>query len=83
MMGKYPPGTLIRLETNEIALVWKTNLNNPELPQIRVIFAADGEMVEKPVTEKLEERSGGGVKIVAVINPLTKGIDVGEYFRQP
>lgn len=82
MMGKYPPGTLIRLETNEIALVWKTNLNNPELPQVRVIFDADGELVGKPVTEKLEERPGGGVKIVAVINPLTKGIDVGEYFRQ-
>jgi putative nucleotidyltransferase with HDIG domain len=82
MMGKYPPGTLVRLETNEIALVWKTNLNNPELPQVRVIFDANGEMVGKPVTEKLEERPGGGVKIVAVINPLTKGIDVGEYFRQ-
>jgi putative nucleotidyltransferase with HDIG domain len=82
MMGKYPPGTLVRLETNEIALVWKTNLNNPELPQVRVIVDADGEMVGKPVTEKLEERPGGGVKIVAVINPLTKGIDVGEYFRQ-
>ncbi len=82
MMGKYPPGTLVRLETNEIALVWKANLNNQELPQIRVLFDAEGDLVEKPFTEKLEERQGNGVKIVAVINPLTKGIDVGEYFRQ-
>lgn len=83
MMGKYPPGTLVRLESNEIALVWRANPNNQEMPQIRVIYDANGELLEKPVTEKLEERAVGGAKIVAVLNPLTKGIDVGEYFRQP
>jgi len=83
MMGKYPPGTLVRLETNEIALIWKANLNNTEMPQIRVILNADGGMIEKPVTEKLEERKGGAPAIIAVIDPLAKGIDVGEYFRQP
>jgi len=83
MMGKYPPGTLVRLESNEIALVWKANPGNPEKPQIRVIIDEQGELVEKPFTEKLEERSAGTTAIVAVINPLAKGIDVGEYFRQP
>jgi len=83
MMGKYPPGTLVRLETNEIALVWKANPGNPEQPQIRVIIDEYGDLVEKPVTEKLDLRSAGSRSIVAVINPLAKGIDVGEYFRQP
>lgn len=83
MMGKYPPGTLVRLETNEIALIWKANPNSTEMPQIRVIINADGGMIEKPVTEKLEERKGGTQAIIAVIDPLAKGIDVGEYFRQP
>lgn len=83
MMGKYPPGTLVRLTSNEIALVWKANLNNAERPQIRVIIDANGEMIAKPVTEKLENRTNGGNTIVAVLNPLAKGIDVGEYFRQP
>lgn len=82
MMGKYPPGTVVRLDTNEIALVWKGNIGNPEAPQIRVIFDRNGRQIEKPVTEKLEERSGGAPAIVAVVNPLSKGIDVGEYFRQ-
>lgn len=82
MMGKYPPGTVIRLNTNEIALVWKANPGKPELPLVRVIFDRNGAKVEKPVTEKLEERKGGAPAIVAIINPLAKGIDVGEYFRQ-
>lgn len=82
MMGKYPPGTVVRLDTNEIALVWKGNLGNPDAPRVRVIFDRSGKLIEKPVTEKLEERKGGIPAIVAVIDPLSKGIDVGEYFRQ-
>jgi len=82
MMGKYPPGTVVRLDTNEIALVWKGNFSNPEVPQVRVIIDRNGEQVAKPVTEKLDARKGGAPVIVAVVNPLAKGIDVGEYFRQ-
>ncbi len=82
MMGKYPPGTVVRLDTNEVALVWKGNIGNPETPKIRVIFDRSGKKVEKPVTEKLEERKGGAPTIVAVIDPVSKGIDVGEYFKQ-
>ncbi len=81
MMGKYPPGTVIRLDTNEIALVWKGNLGNPEAPQVRVIFDRNGDKVAMPVTEKLAERKGGMPAIVAIVNPLTRGIDVGEYFK--
>ena len=82
MMGKYPPGTVVRLDTNEIALVWKGNIANRETPQVRIIYDRNGEKVETPVTEKLEERKGGAPAIVAIVDPLAKGIDVGEYFRQ-
>jgi putative nucleotidyltransferase with HDIG domain len=81
LMGKYPPGTLVRLDSNEIALVWKANMSDPEHPQIRVIFDAAGNKIDKPVTEKLGEKKERGL-IVALIDPLTKGIEVGEYFRQ-
>jgi len=81
LMGKYPPGTLVRLNSNEIALVWKFNMSDPEHPQIRVIFDASGNKIETPVTEKLGEKKGRGM-IVAVIDPLSRGIEVGEYFRQ-
>jgi putative nucleotidyltransferase with HDIG domain len=81
LMGKYPPGTLVRLDSNEIALVWKANMSDPEHPQIRVIFDASGNRIDKPVTEKLGEKKERGV-IVALIDPLSKGIEVGEYFRQ-
>lgn len=82
MMGKYPPGTVVRLDTNEVALVWKGNIGNPEAPKVRVIFGRDGQKIEKPVTERLEERIGGAPAIVAVLDPVSKGIDVGDYFKQ-
>lgn len=82
MMGKYPPGTVVRLDTNEIALVWKGNMANPEQPKIRVIFDRYGERIKNPVTEKFEGRKGGIPAIVAIIDPVSKGIDVGEYFKQ-
>lgn len=82
MMGKYPPGTVVRLDTNEIALVWKGNMANPEQPKMRVIIDRHGEKITKPVTEKFEDRKGGAPAIVAVIDPVSKGIDVGEYFKQ-
>jgi hypothetical protein len=82
MMGKYPPGTVVRLDTNEIALVWKGTIGNPESPKVRVIFDRNGEKIENPVTEKLAERKGGVPAIVAVIDPVLKGIDVGDYFKQ-
>lgn len=82
MMGKYPPGTVVRLDTNEIALVWQGNMGNPEAPRIRVIFDRNGKKIKMPVTEKPEERKGGTPTIVAVIDPVSKGIDVGEYFKQ-
>jgi len=82
MMGKYPPGTVVRLDTNEIALVWKGTIGNPETPKVRVIFDRYGEKIANPVTEKLAERKGGAPAIVAVIDPVLKGIDVGDYFKQ-
>ena len=82
MMGKYPPGTVVRLDTNEIALVWKGTIGNPDAPRVRVIFDRNGEKIENPVTEKLAERKGGAPAIVAVIDPVLKGIDVGNYFKQ-
>ena len=82
MMGKYPPGTLVRLNTNEIALVWKSSSINPDAPLVRVIIDSAGAKVAKPVTEKLLERGGGTQVIVGVVDPLAKGIDVGNYFKQ-
>jgi putative nucleotidyltransferase with HDIG domain len=81
MMGKYPPGTVVRLNNNELALVWRVNMSDPEHPHIRVIFDASGNRIDTPITEKLGDRKERGM-IVAVIDPLTKGIEVGEYFRQ-
>ena len=82
MMGKYPPGSVVRLDTNELALIWKANSIDGDAPYIRVLFDREGKKVDQPFTEKLSDRAGGNAAIVAIVDPLLKGIDVGEYFKQ-
>jgi putative nucleotidyltransferase with HDIG domain len=81
MMGKYPIGTLVRLETNEIAVVIKPNPGNNDQPFIRIIIAADGTKLDQSVVTKLGETESGASMIVAEVDPLQKGIDVGGYFK--
>jgi len=56
-------------------------MSDPEHPQIRVIFDASGNKIDTPATEKLGEKKERKM-IVAIIDPLSRGIEVGEYFRQ-
>ena len=80
MMGKYPVGTLVRLDTNEVAMVYRPNLQDEETPLVRILFAADGSRLATPREVSLIEPDGSRyASIVAVIDPLLKNVDVGSY----
>jgi putative nucleotidyltransferase with HDIG domain len=80
MMGKYPVGTLVRLDTNEVAVVYRPNPLDDEAPIVRILIKADGVRLavprEQPLVEKDGKRYAG---IVAVVDPLLKNIDVGKF----
>ncbi len=80
MMGKYPVGTLVRLDTNEVAVVYRPNPLDDEAPLVRVLIEADGTSLGMPREQSLVERDGSRyASIVAVVDPGLKNIDVGKF----
>jgi HD-GYP domain-containing protein (c-di-GMP phosphodiesterase class II) len=80
LMGKYPVGTLVRLDNNEIAVVFRPNPANSDAPVVKVIMDANGGKLEHPVVQRLSDDAGNSyADIVAVVDPLLKNIDVGIY----
>lgn len=78
MMGKYPVGTVVRLDTNEVAVVCRPNPLDEETPLVKVLFEANGTRLSAPREQSLVDGSGSRYAgIVAVIDPLLKNIDVG------
>ena len=81
MMGNYPVGTLVRLDTNEIALVVRPNPLESKIPSIKVIIGSMGEMLEKPKLISLASGDGSThISIVATVDPLLKNIDIASHF---
>lgn len=67
IMGIYPLGTAVRLDSGEIAVVYH-NPNDPKLferPWVKVIKDATGARVRKTLIRNLAEHEGVGGKIVA------------------
>jgi HD-GYP domain-containing protein (c-di-GMP phosphodiesterase class II) len=81
MMGAYPVGTLVRLDTNEIALVVKPHPQESSEAAVKIIIDAQGTTLEKPVSISLALKDGTRhAKIVTMVDPLLKNIDVSRYF---
>ena len=78
MMGNYPVGTLVRLDTNEVAIVHRPNPFNDNAPVVRILFGGDGERLDAPREQALLDPDGSCyADIVAVVDPLLKNIDIG------
>ncbi|MDD5491075.1 MAG: HD-GYP domain-containing protein [bacterium] len=82
MMGVYPVGSLVRLDNNELAVVYANNLDNILRP--RVIMVKQTTAEQAPVIVDLEEIAGQakGFKysIAEALAPQAYNIDVTEYF---
>ena len=80
MMGDYPVGTLVRLDNNELAVVFRPNPADSRAPTVKVVVDAAGNFLGEPRIERLAQ---DGVPcyaaIVAVANPLTRNIDPARY----
>lgn len=81
-IGAYPIGTVVRLSTNEIGIVKGINPANSLCPVIKVIFGEDGKELANPYEIDLTVKTSSQVTIVDAIDPLTKGIDIGEIFEE-
>jgi len=76
-LGPYPVGTLVRLTSNEIGLVFRLSTEQPDDLKLKILFDGQGEMLDEPIVEEL---SGKGLeRITAEVDPFSKGIKVTDY----
>lgn len=79
MMGNYPVGTLVRLDTNEVAIVYRPNPLDENAPLVRILIDEEGKRLPVPREQALSGSNGSHYsKIVAVVDPLLKNIDIGK-----
>ncbi len=86
LIGVYPVGTCVILDTFEVGVVAAANPDGEQLkrPLVRIAIDSDGGPVPAPGTEvSLSEKDESGAyrrSIVKVTNPARYGITVGDYF---
>lgn len=81
VLGIYPPGTLVRLNTNEIAIVIAPNLKEPLRPRVRLIFDRLGKKVEEVQEILLTEADEKGWRrsVVSIVDSVARNINPSEY----
>src|SRR5712691_1791640 len=78
LLGIYPVGNLVRLNTDEIAVVLRVHAPDPYRPKVKVLFAPDGSRLELPRDINLWEAEGESEQpssVIAPLNPADYGID--------
>ncbi len=82
MMGLYPVGNLVRLTTDELAVVTAEHPSDPFRPQVKILTNAMGEMLEESFLANTWERDGRGEHpraVVEAVDPESVNIDPLKY----
>jgi putative nucleotidyltransferase with HDIG domain len=82
LMGIYPPGNLVKLDTGEFGVVLRVYAPDPFRPKVRVIADNSGAKLPRPYDTNLweaDETSHGPKSIVSPVDPGTVDIDPLTY----
>jgi putative nucleotidyltransferase with HDIG domain len=82
LMGLFPIGTLVQLNTEELAVVTQTHPEDPFRPQVKLITGPKGEKLETPLlTNTWDRDSRGGFPraVVEAVDGSKIGIDPLAY----
>jgi putative nucleotidyltransferase with HDIG domain len=79
LLGIYPPGNLVRLNTGEVAVVLHVHAPDPYRPRVKVLFGADGSRLDVPYDRNLFEPRAAGAPLDGVVAP----VDPAEYHIDP
>jgi putative nucleotidyltransferase with HDIG domain len=80
LVGIYPVGNLVRLDTGEIGVVVKAYAPDPYRPRVRVLHGRDGTKLERSYDVNLWEAQEDEPRAIqAPIDPATLGIDPLTY----
>ncbi len=78
LLGIYPVGNFVRLNTGEVAVVHQVHAPDPYRPQVRVVYDKDGARVDPPYNINLwdvQPEAGVPSSIVSPLNPADYPID--------
>ena len=82
LLGIYPPGNLVKLSTNEVAVVLRVHAPDPHRPRVRILFGPDGARLDLPFERNLWEPQtdrGDGTALENVLSP----VDPNDYNLDP
>ena len=79
LVGIYPPGTLVRLSTNEIAVVLQVHAPDPHRPRVQLLRDPSGDPIPSQPTRHLWETADGDTDDIHITTPL----DPGDYDIDP
>ena len=81
VLGVYPLGSLIKLNTNECAVVIGLNHEDRLRPRVRIIKDSDGERQQQPVDIDLQNQPADqpARSILRALDPGTEQIDLPQY----
>jgi putative nucleotidyltransferase with HDIG domain len=82
LVGIYPAGNLVRLNTEEIAVVLRVHAPDPYRPRVRILIGREGNRLELPTDLNLwevEPDSGRPSTIAAPVDPAQYEIDPLNY----
>jgi HD-GYP domain-containing protein (c-di-GMP phosphodiesterase class II) len=80
LVGIYPVGNLVRLDTGEIAVVLRTYAPDPYRPRVRVIMTNERMRLERPHDVNLwEAREGQPTTVQAPLDPAEYQVDPLTY----
>ncbi|MFH1783904.1 MAG: HD-GYP domain-containing protein [bacterium] len=87
MIGVFPIGTFVKLNTGELAIVYRINKDNLLRPQVVVVEQDDSRSEEdidnasmRDLTERDENTSNFKHTIVETLDPLQYNVDVTKFF---
>jgi putative nucleotidyltransferase with HDIG domain len=72
LIGIYPAGSLVRLDSNEVAVVLRIHAPDPWRPRVRILLDAGGQRLERPRETNLWE-GAGDVLMPGIVGALDPG----------
>ncbi|HSC29878.1 MAG TPA: HD-GYP domain-containing protein [Vicinamibacterales bacterium] len=83
LLGIYPPGTLVRLSSGEVAVVLRVHAPDPYRPRVKVLFDPAGVRRAVPYERSLWEANADEPRqsVVAPVEPSEFGIDPLDFLQ--
>jgi hypothetical protein len=81
MVGVFPIGTLVMLDTKELGLVYESDVVFADRPRVLIIIDKEGQRVKGPVVNLTEKAETGKYyrSVVKTLDPNKYKINLAEY----